>query len=391
MAEASTAEHSTYISSSGALDTVPVPLEKAAAASAGVQDIQQQQQVFLAAARQDTKQGRKSYARAAAAAAGSRASQRQQPRASQHAEAAEPHSSPASSNVSMERAQGPAGQKLDAWQQQQEQWQEQWQQQQQAWQQQVQEQLQPAASGDGCEGEAGSQQQVEQEFSLCARPQQQQQHDAARGAADNQHVAEEAMLRRSGGNCGVQSDTIYTAAADSDDFGDFQGSLHAAQHAATDSCVDGVAPQQPAAAEARADDISGLQAAGAEAAGGDVQGVDRSSIMSHSTVSQVQEGAAASATERKAATPEAAAEALLAEGNTAYTAGKYSTAVTCYAKALDSLGGSIAATSSEAGVLLWIKCSLNLACCHLRLGQFKQCVALCDGLLDGEQCNSWLK
>jgi hypothetical protein len=65
--------------------------------------------------------------------------------------------------------------------------------------------------------------------------------------------------------------------------------------------------------------------------------------------------------------------------------------VTCYAKALDSLGGSIAATSSEAGVLLWIKCSLNLACCHLRLGQFKQCVALCDGLLDGEQCNSWLK
>ncbi|WIA23141.1 hypothetical protein OEZ86_010039 [Tetradesmus obliquus] len=61
--------------------------------------------------------------------------------------------------------------------------------------------------------------------------------------------------------------------------------------------------------------------------------------------------------------------------------------VQCYAKALDSLGGSIVQTTSEAGVLLWIKCSLNLACCHLRLGQFKQCVALCDSLLEVDPAN----
>jgi tetratricopeptide (TPR) repeat protein len=114
--------------------------------------------------------------------------------------------------------------------------------------------------------------------------------------------------------------------------------------------------------------------------------------------------------------------ALLQAGNAAYTAGRYAAAAKVYQAAMDVLQDSgvavgpattaaaaaaaaaakeceqaagtaaaAAADDSEAeeGLLLWLKCSLNLACCHFRLGHYRQCVAQCDGLLEGG-CGCWV-
>ncbi|KAF8056141.1 hypothetical protein HT031_006492 [Scenedesmus sp. PABB004] len=94
--------------------------------------------------------------------------------------------------------------------------------------------------------------------------------------------------------------------------------------------------------------------------------------------------AAAEAGGEGAHTPEAAAAGALARGNAAYGAGSFSDAAASYRGALAHLGGDISAARSAEGVALWVKASLNLACCHLRLGEHQQCVALCDGLLEGE-------
>jgi hypothetical protein len=108
---------------------------------------------------------------------------------------------------------------------------------------------------------------------------------------------------------------------------------------------------------------------------------------------------------------------LLQAGNAAYTAGRYAAAAKTYQAAMDVLqdrgvvlaghaaaakamsrnsSGNIAAAAAaaaaageeegggEEGMLLWLKCSLNLACCHFRLGHYRQCVAQCDSLLEGE-------
>jgi tetratricopeptide (TPR) repeat protein len=381
-----------------------------------LQDEQQQQQQrevlgFLAAARQDTKQGHKCSAGGAAAAVASAADGL----AVAHTLPVSPvkqHSaalplgdhrwsrSSASADGAVIAAAGSqhAAAGVDAWQHQQEQWQQQWQQQQQVWQQQVEQQALVAS-----EPEDGAQQQVEEEFSLCpvrvqpgsaaqAEQQQQQGHTAEVEEAEYQvgvclqpgDAAATAAAHEPGGKDKVCS----TTAADSDDFGDFQGSPHA------DAPGTYFRGSTDAAATETAEAVGEKPAAAAEVC-------DRNSFMVHGTAERTPlapdaaaaDPAAATATTAsadassfaQASTPEAAAEALLAQGNAAYTAGKYSPAVQCYAKALGSLGGSIAATTSEAGVLLWIKCSLNLACCHLRLGQFKQCVALCDNLLEGEQ------
>jgi tetratricopeptide (TPR) repeat protein len=382
----------------------------------GLQDEQQQQHKevldFLAAARQDTKQGRKSagsgggdFAAAVSSAADALAAgqtlpvspaQQEQQRSSV-AQQSEDKQQSCSSVTSDGMAAGVTdGKGAAAWQEQQGQWQQQWQQQQQVWQQQG-EQQQPDVSAAGTE----SQQQVEEEFSLCpsakpaagarqaaaAEDQQQQVHGDNATSDTESRVVTHSAARGDSPAASPDANCCSTPAADSDDFGDFQDSPHATSAGgyfgdSTDA----------AATEGTAGDASTeLAAAVAEQS-------DRSSLMVHSTASQQHlapadpaaaatppAAAVASSAAASAKTPEAAAEALLAQGNTAYTAGKYSPAVQCYAKALDSLGGSIAQTSSEAGVLLWIKCSLNLACCHLRLGQFKQCVALCDGLLEGGQ------
>jgi hypothetical protein len=39
-------------------------------------------------------------------------------------------------------------------------------------------------------------------------------------------------------------------------------------------------------------------------------------------------------------------------------------------------------------MLLWMKCSLNLACCRLRQGNYRQCLAECDALKEGESAGS---
>lgn len=41
-------------------------------------------------------------------------------------------------------------------------------------------------------------------------------------------------------------------------------------------------------------------------------------------------------------------------------------------------------------MLLWIKCSLNLACCHFRQGLYRACVAQCDSLLEGGPQCGWM-
>lgn len=121
---------------------------------------------------------------------------------------------------------------------------------------------------------------------------------------------------------------------------------------------------------------------------------------------------------------------LLQAGNTAFTAGRFPAAAKLYQAALDALrdlGAASAAAAAAApggkegavevqrkgttaaawavgstaaqealqqegqqeekdeGVVLWLKCSLNLACCYLRQGHLRQCVAQCDGLIEGER------
>jgi tetratricopeptide (TPR) repeat protein len=399
------------------------------------QQLQQQQHKevldFLAAARQDTKQGRKSAAAGATSgdsAAGvsatadalaaahtlpvSPAQQKQQQRSSvaQQMEDKRKSCSSISGDSPFTAAAATDGKSAAAWQEQQEQWQQQWQQQQQVWQQHGAQQQQPSDSAT----DADSQQQVQVEFSL--RPHSQPaagvleaaavEHQQQQAQGDEAADTEDRVVMPSGPCEGpsaigkspaacqdANSCSAAAAESDDDDFGDFQGSPHATSAggyfsdstdaAATEGTAEGVSAEPAAAAAA-------VTAAAVEQS-------DRTSLMVHSTATQQHLALAGTAAVEAstpgagassavpANTPEAAAEALLAQGNTAYTAGRYSPAVQCYAKALDSLGGSIAQTTSEAGVLLWIKCSLNLACCHLRLGQFKQCVALCDSLLEGEQ------
>jgi hypothetical protein len=74
------------------------------------------------------------------------------------------------------------------------------------------------------------------------------------------------------------------------------------------------------------------------------------------------------------------AQQLLQRGNAAFMTGSYAAAAQAYQAALDALGS---APGDEQQRLLWLKLSLNLACCHLRRGHLRHCVAACDSLLEG--------
>jgi hypothetical protein len=90
----------------------------------------------------------------------------------------------------------------------------------------------------------------------------------------------------------------------------------------------------------------------------------------------------------------AAAEALLCAGNADYRCGNYHTAAASYTAAIERLGGTTCGMLPQQAViepnlmLLWMKCSLNLACCRLRQGNYRQCLAECDALKEGESAGS---
>lgn len=95
-----------------------------------------------------------------------------------------------------------------------------------------------------------------------------------------------------------------------------------------------------------------------------------------------------------AETLQAAAQSLLAAGNAAYTNGSYAVAAKLYRSAMDKLAEQRSSSNSFEGMqcynghnsddMVVTKCKLNLACCHLRMGQYRQCLAECDAILDGE-------
>jgi hypothetical protein len=81
---------------------------------------------------------------------------------------------------------------------------------------------------------------------------------------------------------------------------------------------------------------------------------------------------------------------LLQQSNAAFAHNRFAEAACGYQAALDVLEGGSGGGAPQLGGdaaqrLLWLKCSLNLACAHLRQGHLHQCVAACDSLLEGER------